>query len=453
MPIKRRVLELLRKFGHNTTSFQILEPGLAYWFDGDDACVAYADTGGAWVVAGAPICAPEREREVMARFADAARAAGRRARFFGIEDDVAGERFRTLHVGEQPMWDPQTWPEALRRKRSLREQLRRARAKGVTVRQVEPEEVADGEPRHPTRAAIDAMIAHWQDARAMAPMSFVVHLDPYHLPEERRFFVAERDGDVVGILIAVPIYARDGWFFEDVLRDPDAPNGTVELMFDQAMRVVADEGARHVTFGLAPLAGTDHRWMRRIRDHTRWLYDFEGLRAFKAKLMPTAWEPVYLAYPARERGVRAVIDTLEAFAGGSFVRFGWRTLIHQARFVALVLALLLLPWTLVLEMAPTAAWFPSHEIQIAWICADAVLFVALMALARRWRKGLALAVAAAALADVTLGVIQLATFNAARASGVVDWLLIAAALAAPLFAAIFLYAARNRGTGSADPGD
>lgn len=44
VPSKRRVLELLRQFGHNTTSFQVLEPGLAYWFDGDDACVAYADT-------------------------------------------------------------------------------------------------------------------------------------------------------------------------------------------------------------------------------------------------------------------------------------------------------------------------------------------------------------------------------------------------------------------------
>lgn len=42
---KRRVLELLRRFGRNTASFQILEPGLEYWFDGDDACVGYADTG------------------------------------------------------------------------------------------------------------------------------------------------------------------------------------------------------------------------------------------------------------------------------------------------------------------------------------------------------------------------------------------------------------------------
>ena len=44
-----RVLTLLERYGWNATSFQILEPGFRYWFDGDDACVGYVDTGRAWV--------------------------------------------------------------------------------------------------------------------------------------------------------------------------------------------------------------------------------------------------------------------------------------------------------------------------------------------------------------------------------------------------------------------
>src|SRR5690606_21071121 len=55
-----RVLELLRRHGWNTTSFQVLERGFAYWFHPDlDACVAYVDTGRAWVAAGAPIAGVE----------------------------------------------------------------------------------------------------------------------------------------------------------------------------------------------------------------------------------------------------------------------------------------------------------------------------------------------------------------------------------------------------------
>lgn len=318
-----RVLELLRRYGHETTSFQLLEPGLDYWFC-DEACLAYADTGGAWVVAGAPLAARQRRPEVMTRFAEAARAARKRVRFFGIEDVVATpSSFGTLHVGEQPVWDPQLWTESLRRKRSLREQLRRSRAKGVIVRRVAAAELVQGKL---LRRQIDQLIDRWLRSRGMAPMGFLVQVDPYRLANERRWFIAERDGLLVGLLVAVPIYTRAGWFLEHVLRDPQAPNGTVELLFDQALRSLAAEGSRYVTFGLAPLAGTDQRWLRHLRDHTGWLYDFEGLRAFKAKLQPQCWQPVYLGYPAHERGMSAVIDTLRAFAKGSFLRFGWHTL-------------------------------------------------------------------------------------------------------------------------------
>ncbi|RMD83497.1 MAG: DUF2156 domain-containing protein, partial [Candidatus Dadabacteria bacterium] len=79
-PLQRRVLALLRKYGHETTSFQVLEPGLHYWFDAD-ACVAYADTGSSWVAAGSPICDPPRALDVMTRFAQVARAKGKRVRF------------------------------------------------------------------------------------------------------------------------------------------------------------------------------------------------------------------------------------------------------------------------------------------------------------------------------------------------------------------------------------
>ena len=42
---------------------------------------------------------------------------------------------------------------------------------------------------------------------------------------------------------------------EDVLRSPEAPNGTVELLIDAAMRALHEAGSRFVTLGLAPLAG------------------------------------------------------------------------------------------------------------------------------------------------------------------------------------------------------
>jgi len=104
---------------------------------------------------------------------------------------------------------------------------------------------------------------------------------------------------------------------------------------------------------------------------------------------------------------------------------------------------LLVPWLALLALAP-ARWFPSPAVRFGWIGYDALLFAGLVALAARWRRSLALALAAAAAADATLGAVQLVAHSLARARGLVDALIIVAALGAPVFAAALLFGARNR---------
>src|SRR5689334_123426 len=82
---RQKVLALLRELGWNATSFQILEPGFRYWFAAEHACVAYVDTGRAWVAAGAPLAEFARLSAVADDFERAAREAGRRAVLFATE--------------------------------------------------------------------------------------------------------------------------------------------------------------------------------------------------------------------------------------------------------------------------------------------------------------------------------------------------------------------------------
>ena len=109
------MIALIKRHGWNSTSFQILEPGFHYWFDGDDACVGYVDTGAAWVVAGAPIAPAERLAEVAARFVAVAAAEGRRVCCFGTEtrfQEVV--KWNALRFGDQPVWAPRDWESGVR---------------------------------------------------------------------------------------------------------------------------------------------------------------------------------------------------------------------------------------------------------------------------------------------------------------------------------------------------
>jgi phosphatidylglycerol lysyltransferase len=438
-PDRLRVLALLRGHAWNATSFQVLEEGFHYAFDANaEACVAYVETAGAWVVAGAPIADADEWTAVAQRFVARARAAGKRVGFFAVEGRfLEATGLKSVRIGEQPVWDPLSWDARLSTAGSLRYQLRRAQTKGVTVRRVGAAVIADGSS--PERRAIEALIARWLGSRGMAPMGFLVDVQPFAFPEERRYFVAEQDGRVVAFLAAVPVYARAGWLLEDLLRDPAAPNGTAELVVDAAMRALAGEGSRYVTLGLAPLAGATG-WLGVVREWTRALYDFEGVRAFKAKLRPHAWEPIYLSYPDGTSAHTALFDALAAFARGSFARFGAETLLHGPAVIVRVLGALLVPWTALLAVAP-ARWFPFAWSKGAWIALDVAITVGMFALAQRWRWWLGRALAIVITLDAAATWLEALVWNLPRAATALDWAVVCAACVAPAAASVVLWGA------------
>jgi phosphatidylglycerol lysyltransferase len=429
LPDRERLLALLKRHGWNATSFQLLEPEFEYWFD-DDACTAFVRAGKARVAAGAPIASGERVAEVTRAFVETYR----RVAFFGVEGRILeATNLDAMKIGEQPWWDPRLWSERHRGHRSLKEQLRRARKKGVVVRRVASDDVP--------RAAIERLIARWMASRPMPPMAFLVELHPFLFAAERRYYLATTGEQLAGVLVAVPVYGRDGWFFEDLLRDPGAPNGTAEALVDFGMRDVADGGCSFVTLGLVPLAGND-RWLRLVRRLGSGLYNFEGLYAFKAKLRPDGWSPIYLAYPRGRHAIVALYEALFAFAQGRLVRFGFRALLRAPSTVLFLLALLLVPWIGLLAAADTARWFPSVLAQRAWIVFDALLAIGLFALADRWRKWLARCLAAVITLDAIVTSVEAVLCNAAH-----DLPVIVVAILAPLcVAAILIGGLRRRKT-------
>lgn len=450
-PERARVLELLRRFGWNATSFQVLEPGYRYYFVGEAGCVAYVATAFVWVAAGAPIAALSDQRQVADSFVQAARAAGR-----GVVFALTEARFvaawsgsssggKALRIGEQPVWDPRAWPASLARSRSLREQLRRARAKGVVVRRVEPRELA--RPELALRRDIERLIERWLNSRSMAPMGFLVRLHLFELLEERRIFVAETRADgsaadthasLQAVLALVPIYGRAGYLLEDLVRSPGAPNGTTELLVDHALRACAAEGCSFITLGLAPLAGDVAAPLRITRWLGRGLFDFAGLRAFKAKFLPHSWMPIYLSYPRDQWALSAIYATLTAFARGSLTRFGLATLLRGPGIVLRVLTALLVPWTVALACLDARRQFPAPWIQWSWVLFDAGLFVALVRLVRRPSARLAGWLSAVIAADAGLTLLEALAFNVPRSHDAATVAGLVLAVGAPVLAAVVL---------------
>ena len=68
-----------------------------------------------------------------------------------------------------------------------------------------------------------------------------------------------------------------------------------------------------------------------LRAHGRRFYNFEGLRAFKAKLAPAGWDPVYALLNRPRISPLAMLRVGEAVVGGNTLAFVARMVARAAR--------------------------------------------------------------------------------------------------------------------------
>lgn len=404
------------------------------WSNDDGDIVAYVDTGSAWVAMGSPLAPIQRRAAVALAFCEHAREHERSACFFGVEDQDWSAGLPRLEVGEQPQFTARSWRQSVTGHRSLREQLRRARAKGVVVRPVESHEVAPGTP---LRKAVDAVAHEWLATRRMEPLRFVVDVDPFREPARHRYFAAHVGERLVAFASVAPTASPRTLLVEDILRTGAAPNGTTETLLDSICATLAADES--LTLGLAPLAGTA-RWQRIVRLVTRPLYDFNGLARFKARLHPQSWRPVWLVAGPDTHLAPALSECLRAFAGGPLWRFALRTIVRRPGGFPYALAMPLVPWTAVLYalavLHRTGPLGFSGAALWGWSLFDTVLIVGMFAAALRPRLRLFLLLTCAAALDAVVSVGHV--HHAGLGANFFSALLRLAATAAPVFATFAL---------------
>ena len=119
----------------------------------------------------------------------------------------------------------------------------------------------------------------------------------------------------------------------DLMRhSASAPEGIMDYLFVKLLLWGRAEGYRTFNFGMAPLASVGEisgarlweRLAHLLFRHGEGLYNFRGLRAYKAKFHPR-WVPRYMAYPEFWEWPLAVVQVSVLIAGG------WRSFLQPRR--------------------------------------------------------------------------------------------------------------------------
>lgn len=331
---------LVLRYGWNSTSYQTLNAGMSHWFSGDfEAMAAFVTRFGIRVCAGPPVCSEADLPRVAEQFTADTRQHNERVCFFAVEDRLCNvlqdkRRLFRLQIGSQPVWDPTTWHSICMSHKSIRMQLHRAHNKGVVVTE-------QGVAPPPQIGQLVECLQDWQSRRTLPPLKFLTESVPLELLTDRRLFTAVLNGRVVGYLAAAPVPLRNGWLIEQIVRSHHAPNGTAELLVNAAMNAFADEGAQYATLGLAPLSlvadggSNAPTWVNFLtlwmRAHGNRFYNFGGLEAFKAKLRPTVWEPIYLVSLDRQISLCEILAVASAFCAQNLTSLTYHVVIASMK--------------------------------------------------------------------------------------------------------------------------
>src|SRR5436190_19340485 len=114
-PDVARARDLVLAHGWNSTSYQILNPGISRWFSSkNDAVTGFTSANSVRVIVGAPVCALADLPRVASEFEQDAAQHRERVCYFAAEARLESiysdsQDHSKFLLGAQPVWDPANW--------------------------------------------------------------------------------------------------------------------------------------------------------------------------------------------------------------------------------------------------------------------------------------------------------------------------------------------------------
>jgi phosphatidylglycerol lysyltransferase len=267
-----------------------------------DSFLMFSVRGRSWIAMGPPVGRRDERMELLWRFRELADAHAARPALYGIGPDVLPDvvelGFSIQKTGESATVPLEQFSIQGRRREVLRRNWRKAGEGGACFQVLSHAEV---EREMDTLAAISDA---WLVSHAGGDKSFSMGgFEPRYVAEFQCAVVRVED-EIVAFATIWDTADRSS-FSMDLMRYADqAPKNVMDFLFVELIAWGREVGYTAFEFGMAPLAGLEHRPLapimsrvgRLLFERGEELYNFRGVRRYKDKYDPV-WQPRYIAAP------------------------------------------------------------------------------------------------------------------------------------------------------------
>jgi lysylphosphatidylglycerol synthetase-like protein (DUF2156 family) len=315
-------LPAARRHGASALAYATLDPRLdIHTVDGIDGYIAYKRSGKTMVAVCSPVCAPEDHDALVDSFREDGKRRRCRTAFFGATAPLAAplERlgYRRYRAARDSWVDLEDFTTRGNRMLNVRRGYNHARNIGMTWEEYLPWAGRDKE----LEGTCDGISREWLEDKGGLELQFILGQADWDVPGERRFFIARTKERVDGFLVYHPVFHEKAWYLDMSRRRNDAPNGAMDFLLVETMKLFRSEGAEKVYMGMIPeldfhreLNGSGpavRTMVRAFASQSELFYPVKTETFFKKKFQPV-WEDLYLCVDRRIT-MSILHDLLKAF--------------------------------------------------------------------------------------------------------------------------------------------
>lgn len=297
-------VENVRKWGGSTTD-AILDPlSKIFTIPGVDGLVGYREAHGCAVVYGDPVCSDSQTKNLVQAFHAFCSNTQLKIIYLVISEEFGKWLIQhhfcntLIEYGEELFLNPHDDP---RKKEGVHASLVRRKARHAIKEDVKAFEYTISDTQ--IEKGILEVGQKWLENRK-GPQIHFSHVRSFDYRQGKRWFYAEKEGKVIGVVILSRLDKYPGWLLNHLMFNPEAPGGVPELLVVTALDTLAKEGCNFVTFGTSPgkelgeiigLGGFSKYVVKNVYNIANKIYHLDGKKGFWEKFDPQT-KKTFLAF-------------------------------------------------------------------------------------------------------------------------------------------------------------
>lgn len=310
----------VRKWGGSTAD-GILDPAsFIFRIPEIDGLIGYRSENGCAIVFGDPVCSHTQIKNLIEAFHDYCEKKDLKIVYLIVSEWFAMWLFQNgycktlIEYGEELILDPHDDPRKKKgpNARLVRRKVNHALNEGILVKeyipfddQIEKEIVNVGDG--------------WLKARK-GPQIYFSQVQLFEHRDGKRWFYAEKNGQMVGIVILSRLDKHQGWLLNNLMFTPEAPNGVPELLVVTVLDILSQEDCKYVTFGTVPASQLGEiigpkavfaSLAKGIYNLANYIFHLHGKKKFWEKFDPKS-EKSFLAFKDLHIGLKEIIALKKA---------------------------------------------------------------------------------------------------------------------------------------------